>query len=170
LLHSPTPVMPKGLSSLRQTLSRAKGPSTPAYAVFSDVSQGLRDLTSFLTALHTLLTLSDVNPVLIIQFWSQVMYWISCGCSFPSFLLIIDSMPGEIFNRILTRKKYLCRYVLVTWAVFWCSCAKDRSKAVQIGMNLIVLEEWVEDMGLPRGIASHLTPVKDLLHWLQVRS
>jgi len=79
-------------------------------------------------------------------------------------------MPGEIFNRILTRKKYLCRYVFVTWVVFWCSCAKDRSKAIQIGMNLVVLEEWVEDMGLPRGIVSHLTPVKDLLHWLQVRS
>ncbi|KAJ8584704.1 hypothetical protein M405DRAFT_936460 [Rhizopogon salebrosus TDB-379] len=136
-LHSQTPLTPKGLSSLRQTLSRAKTPSTPAYAVFSEVSQGLRDLTSFLTALHTLLTLSDINPVLIIQFWSQVMYWTSC----------------EIFNRILTRKKYLCR-----------------SKAVQIGMNLVVLEEWVEDMGLPRGIVSHLTPVKDLLHWLRCLS
>ena len=37
-------------------------------------------------------------------------------------------------------------------------------------MNLVVLEEWIEDMGLPRGIASHLTPVRDLLNWLQVRS
>lgn len=94
-------------------------------------------MTSFLTALHTLLTLSDVNPVLMIQFWSQVMYWTSC----------------EIFNRILTRKKYLCR-----------------SKAVQIGMNLVVLEEWIENMGLPRGIASHLIPVRDLLNWLQCLS
>jgi hypothetical protein len=47
---------------------------------------------------------------------------------------------------------------------------EHRSKAVQIGMNLVVLEEWIEDMGLPRGIASHLTPVRDLLNWLQVRS
>ncbi|OJA16275.1 hypothetical protein AZE42_00123 [Rhizopogon vesiculosus] len=137
LLHSLAPVTAKGPSSLRQTLSRAKAPSTSAYAVFPDISQGLRDLTSFLTALHTLFTLSDVNPVLIIQFWSQVMYWTSC----------------EIFNRVLTRKKYLCR-----------------SKAVQIGMNLIVLEEWVDDMGLPRGIVSHLTPVRDLLNWLQCLS
>ncbi|KAG0708781.1 DIL domain-containing protein [Suillus ampliporus] len=138
LLHGPVPVTPKGLSSLRQTLSRARAPST-AFNMFSDVPQtsGLRDLTSFLTALHTLLTLSDINPVLIIQFWSQVMYWTSC----------------EIFNRVLTRKKYLCR-----------------SKAVQIGMNLVVLEEWVEDMGLPRGIVSHLTPVRDLLNWLQCLS
>ncbi|KAG1864289.1 DIL domain-containing protein [Suillus subalutaceus] len=138
LLLGPAPVPAKGLSSLRQTLSRAKTPST-AFNTHSDVPKttGLRDLTSFLTALHTLLTLSDVNPVLMIQFWSQVMYWTSC----------------EIFNRILTRKKYLCR-----------------SKAVQIGMNLVVLEEWIEDMGLPRGIASHLTPVRDLLNWLQCLS
>ncbi|KAG1757660.1 DIL domain-containing protein [Suillus lakei] len=138
LLLGPAPATPKGLSSLRQTLSRAKTPST-ALTMLSDVSRtaGLRDMTSFLTALHTLLTLSDINPVLIIQFWSQVMYWTSC----------------EIFNRILTRKKFLCR-----------------SKAVQIGMNLVVLEEWIEDMGLPRGIASHLTPVRDLLNWLQCLS
>ncbi|KAG1881575.1 DIL domain-containing protein [Suillus tomentosus] len=138
MLLGPAPVTAKGLSSLRQTLSRAKTPST-AFNTHSDVPQttGLRDMTSFLTALHTLLTLSDVNPVLMIQFWSQVMYWTSC----------------EIFNRILTRKKYLCR-----------------SKAVQIGMNLVVLEEWIEDMGLPRGIASHLSPVRDLLNWLQCLS
>lgn len=37
-------------------------------------------------------------------------------------------------------------------------------------MNLVVMEEWIEDMGLPRGIASHLSPVRDLLNWLQVRS
>ncbi|KAG2350276.1 hypothetical protein BDR05DRAFT_9958 [Suillus weaverae] len=138
LLLGPAPVTPKGLSSLRQTLSRAKTSST-AFNTHSDVPQttGLQDMTSFLTALHTLLTLSEVNPVLMIQFWSQVMYWTSC----------------EIFNRILTRKKYLCR-----------------SKAAQIGMNLVVLEEWIEDMGLPRGIASHLTPVRDLLNWLQCLS
>lgn len=109
LLHNLTPLTPKGLSSLRHTLPRAKAPSTPAYAVFSGVSPGLRDLTSFLTALHVLLTLSNVNPVLIIQFWSQVIYWTSCGCCSLPFSLIVDSMLGEIFNRVLTRKKYLCR-------------------------------------------------------------
>ena len=44
----------------------------------------------------------------------------------------------------------------------------DSSKAVQINMNLSVLEEWVGQMGLPRGVQSHLTPVRDLLSWLQV--
>ncbi|KAN0100548.1 DIL domain containing protein [Tylopilus felleus] len=132
-LNSPAPVTPKALSSLRQTLSRTR---TPTSAIFADASpsKGLRELVSFLTALHTLLTLSDINPVLIIQFWSQVMYWTS----------------SEIFNRVLTRKKYLCR-----------------SRAIQVGLNLTVLEEWIDDMGLPRGIVSHFSPVRDLLMWLQ---
>ncbi|KAF8560285.1 hypothetical protein OG21DRAFT_1502605 [Imleria badia] len=132
-LNSPTPITPKALSSLRHTLSRAR---TPTNAIFVDASpsKGLQELVSFLTALHTLLTLSDINPVLIIQFWSQVMYWTS----------------SEIFNRVLTRKKYLCR-----------------SRAIQLGMNLSVLEEWTDDMGLPRGIVSYFSPVRDLLMWLQ---
>lgn len=43
-----------------------------------------------------------------------------------------------------------------------------RSRAVQIGMNLSVLEEWVGKMGLPHGVQSHLIPVRDLINWLQV--
>lgn len=35
-------------------------------------------------------------------------------------------------------------------------------------MNLSVLEEWIGEMQLPRGIGSHFAPVKDLLAWLQV--
>ncbi|TFY55227.1 hypothetical protein EVJ58_g8382 [Rhodofomes roseus] len=93
-----------------------------------------KDITSFITALHTLLTLSGINPAIIIQLWSQVMYWTAC----------------ETFNRVLTRKKYICR-----------------SRAVQISMNLSVLEEWIGEMQLPRGIGSHFAPVKDLLTWLQ---
>ncbi|KAG9314294.1 hypothetical protein JVU11DRAFT_5083 [Chiua virens] len=132
-LNSPVPTTPKALSSLRQTLSRTRA---PVNTIFMDASpsKGLRELISFLTALQTLLTLSEINPVLIIQFWSQVMYWTS----------------SEIFNRVLTRKKYLCR-----------------SRAIQVGLNLSVLEEWIDDMGLPRAIVSHFSPVRDLLMWLQ---
>jgi hypothetical protein len=133
---------PRGFSSsFRQTFSRARTSSSnpPLQSVFSDTppTPSPRDITSFITALHTLLTLADINPVLITQLWSQVMFWTSC----------------EIFNRILTRKKYLCR-----------------SRAVQINMNLSVLEEWVGQMGLPRGVQSHLIPVRDLLNWLQCLS
>ncbi|GAW06078.1 Dilute domain-containing protein [Lentinula edodes] len=44
------------------------------------------------------------------------------------------------------------------------------SRAVQISMNLGVIEEWVRQMGLPRGVQSHFSPVRDLLNWLQCLS
>ena len=37
-------------------------------------------------------------------------------------------------------------------------------------MNVSVLEEWVGEMGLPRGVQSHFAPARDLLNWLQVRN
>lgn len=68
-----------------------------------------------------------MNPALVIQAYSQILYWISC----------------EVFNRMLTRKKYLCR-----------------SRAIQIGLNIGVLEEWVGSVGLPSGVIAHFTAVK----------
>lgn len=94
------------------------------------------DVTALLGAAHTLLTLYSVNPTLIVQLFSQVLSWVA----------------SEVFNRILTRKKYLCR-----------------SRAVQISMNISVIEEWaITDAGLPRGVVSHFAPAKELLRWLQV--
>ncbi|KAG5653579.1 hypothetical protein H0H81_012086 [Sphagnurus paluster] len=127
----------RNFSSLRQTFSRGRGPSTtPLSSLFPESTPGPSpaELTTFLTALHTLLTLSDINPAMTTQLWSQVMYWTSC----------------EIFNRIITRKKYLCR-----------------SRAVQIGMNLAVVEDWIEQAELPPGVHAHFLPVRDLLNWLQ---
>ncbi|KII93884.1 hypothetical protein PLICRDRAFT_49881 [Plicaturopsis crispa FD-325 SS-3] len=145
---SPSPSQPPtsstskgGFASLRQSFARARAPTTttPLQALFPDAPPppSPTDITTFLTALHTLLTLGDINPAFTTQLWSQVMYWTSC----------------EIFNRVLTRKKYLCR-----------------SRALQIGMNLSVLEDWVGEMGLPEGIESHFVPVRELLNWLQCLS
>jgi hypothetical protein len=39
---------------------------------------------------------------------------------------------------------------------------------VQINMTLRALEDWITEAGLPVGIQSHLTPVRDLLNWVQV--
>lgn len=44
-----------------------------------------------------------------------------------------------------------------------------RSRAVQISMNISVIEEWIDNMDLPKGVGAHFAPVKDLLNWLQVR-
>ncbi|KAI0660350.1 DIL domain-containing protein [Cubamyces menziesii] len=139
---STSPSNVRSFASFRQTLSRARAPSsaTPLQSLFTDPQQSTtspKNVISFMTALHTLLVLAGINPALITQFWSQVMYWTAC----------------EIFNRVLTRKKYLCR-----------------SRAVQISMNLGVIEEWIGNMELPRGVGSHFAPVHDLLNWLQCLS
>ncbi|PPQ62739.1 hypothetical protein CVT24_000433 [Panaeolus cyanescens] len=128
----------RNFSSLRYTINktRAQPPTPHLTSIFQDTPTNAtpHELTSFLTALHTLLVMSDINPAITTQFWSQVIYWTSC----------------EIFNRVITRKKYICR-----------------SRAVQISMNLTVIEDWIQEMQIPTGIQLHLSPVKDLLSWLQ---
>ncbi|KAJ1310241.1 hypothetical protein OPQ81_006983 [Rhizoctonia solani] len=149
----------KGFSeSLRNTLTRKQAasavaglngsssadPGMPGNRVNMDVVPPVitgpqpADVIALLGGAHTLLTLYGVNPTLTIQLFSQVLSWAAC----------------EMFNRILTRKKYLCR-----------------SRAMQINMNISVIEEWaITDAGLPRGVVSHFTPVKELLRWLQLLS
>ncbi|KLO14496.1 hypothetical protein SCHPADRAFT_872681 [Schizopora paradoxa] len=137
------PSTPKAsFSSLRQSFNRARG-SASISSLQSLLTDGpnevnsLANLTSFLSAFQMFLTESGINPALITQIWSQVMYWTSC----------------EVFNRILTRKRYLCR-----------------SRALQVAMNLGAVEEWIGDAGLPRGVESHFGPVRELLLWLQCLS
>ncbi|KAG6818017.1 hypothetical protein H0H87_009172 [Tephrocybe sp. NHM501043] len=122
------PSSSRGFSSLRQTFSRPS--STPLSSVFPDSPPlpSPTELTSFLTALHALLNLSDINPAMSIQLWSQVIYWTSC--------------------MVFEMKQWV-------------------SKSIQIGMNLAVLEEWIEQMELPSGVQAHFFPVRDLLNWLQ---
>ncbi|KAI0307888.1 DIL domain-containing protein [Multifurca ochricompacta] len=131
----------RNFASLRQSFSKTRGGSSgvPLQLMYQEMQSqpsnpNPGNITSVFDALHTFLMLSGTNPALITQMWSQVFYWVAC----------------EVFNRVLTRKKYLCR-----------------SRAVQIGMNLGALEEWVEMANLPRGVLSHLAPVRDLLNWLQ---
>lgn len=95
------------------------------------------ELARVLHGLHTLLVLAGVNPVIIAQAYGQILYWTGC----------------ELFNRLLTRKKYLCR-----------------SRAKVIAANLAHLEGWVRAIGLPRGLLDHLTPLRELLLWLKVQS
>ena len=99
---------------------------------------GPTKITDILSGVLLILQLYEVNPAITIQAFSQIFFWIAC----------------ELFNRILTRKKYLCR-----------------TKAVQIRMNITVLEDWVRTNGLPAKTATkHLEPVTQLLKWLQCLS
>ena len=74
----------RGFSSLRQTITRARGQAPPSSAFQeSPPSPSPFDLTSFLTSLHTLLVFSDINPAITTQLWSQVVYWTSCTSNLP---------------------------------------------------------------------------------------
>ncbi|WWC64820.1 uncharacterized protein I303_107434 [Kwoniella dejecticola CBS 10117] len=95
-------------------------------------------VTDILSGVLLILQLYEVNPAIVVQAFSQIYFWISC----------------ELFNRILSQKKYLCR-----------------TKALQIKMNITVLDDWVRANGLPAQTATkHLEPVTQLLQWLQCLS
>ncbi|KIR42063.1 DIL and ankyrin domain-containing protein [Cryptococcus deuterogattii 99/473] len=103
-----------------------------------DNNSGPACITEILSGVLVALRLYEVNPALIVQTFSQIYFWIAC----------------ELFNRILMRRKYLCR-----------------SKALQIRVNLTFLDDWVRVNGLPaQTSARHFAPVSQLLQWLQCLS
>ena len=87
--------------SIRATFSRGRNGSTVTslQSLFPDSppSPTPRDIASHLTAIHTLLTLSGINPALITQFWSQVMYW--TACAFHPRLHIMSILTVSLFRR-----------------------------------------------------------------------
>ena len=110
-----------------------------------------RNVTSLLSSTLFVLDLYDIHSVIISQILSQLFYWIG----------------AELFNHILSNKVYLAR-----------------TKAMQVRMNISVLEDWArtnnrspehyENGSLSTSGEStveaarkHLTPVIQLLQWLQ---
>lgn len=110
-----------------------------------------RNVTSLLSSTLFVLDLYDIHSVITSQILGQLFYWIG----------------AELFNHILSNKVYLAR-----------------TKAMQIRMNISVLEDWArtnnrspehyENGSLSTSGEStveaarkHLTPVIQLLQWLQ---
>lgn len=110
-----------------------------------------RNITSLLSSTLFVLDLYDVHSVITTQILSQLLYWLS----------------AEIFNRIMTTKRYLAR-----------------TKAMQIRMNVSALEDWArannrQPEHYENGSTTctgestmdaarrHLAPVIQLLQWLQ---
>lgn len=91
-------------------------------------------ITSLLSSTLYVLQSYEVHSTIIIQTLAQFFHFLSC----------------EIFNRMLTKKKYL-----------------SRSKAIQIRMNIFLLEEWVRDNRLPLNLLSYLKPSVQLVQLLQ---
>ena len=110
-----------------------------------------RNITSLLSSTLFVLDLYDIHSVIISQILAQLFYWIG----------------AELFNHVLTRKAYLAR-----------------TKAMQIRMNVSTLEDWARaNNRIPEhyengslsssgentidAARKHLTPVIQLLQWLQ---
>lgn len=110
-----------------------------------------RNITSLLSSTLFVLDLYDIHSVIVSQILGQLFYWIG----------------AELFNHIMSNKIYLAR-----------------TKAMQIRMNISVLEDWAgtnnrspehyENGSLSssgentvEAARKHLTPVIQLLQWLQ---
>lgn len=93
-----------------------------------------QSVTSLLSSTLFVLQSYDVHPIIVIQAMAQFFHFISC----------------ELFNRILTNKKLLCR-----------------SKAMQVRMNFSHLEDWIAVNRLPNHLLSYLNPTIQLLQLLQ---
>ncbi|CEG65856.1 hypothetical protein RMATCC62417_02551 [Rhizopus microsporus] len=93
-----------------------------------------QSITSLLSCTLYVLQSYEIHSAIIIQALAQFFHFISC----------------ELFNQMLTQKKYLCR-----------------SKAIQVRMNLSVLEEWIRNNNLPSNLLSYLKPSIQLVQLLQ---
>lgn len=126
------------IASIRRTPSVMRESSYDATPEDLLAKPSPRTITSLLTSTLHVLQLYEVNPAVIIQALSQVFFWVGC----------------ELFNRVLTRKKYLCR-----------------SRAMQIRLSVSALEDWARSNALPLSIVnSHLAPLNQLISWLQCLS
>jgi hypothetical protein len=100
------------------------------------------------------------------------MYW--TACEFKLRLYVMQDLKGDFLRRDLQPNLVSQEvFVQVRGRQFIRATDTDslcRSRAIQISMNVSILEEWVGKMGLPRGVQSHFAPVRDLLNWLQVRN
>ncbi|BGP13126.1 hypothetical protein JCM10213v2_001045 [Rhodosporidiobolus nylandii] len=97
-----------------------------------------RSITALLSSTLFVLQLYEIPPSIVVQAFSQLFYWIGC----------------EVFNRLLTQRKYLCR-----------------SRAMQIRLNASNLEDWARANRLPTKMVSvHFAPLNQLLQWLQCLS
>lgn len=143
--HQQSMSRPTSIQDLRATVVAARAEAKEviangigkAQAVLGD-KPSPRKVADILTSVLLVLQLYEVNPAFNVQVFSQTFFWIS----------------SELFNRIITRRKYLCR-----------------TKAVQIRMNITALEDWTRANGLPPHIASrHFVPIMQLLQWLQCAS
>ncbi|KWU41224.1 hypothetical protein RHOSPDRAFT_12581, partial [Rhodotorula sp. JG-1b] len=126
------------VSSSADGIGGAGGPGSPGRQRTTTIGSTPKDVTDLLSATLYVLQLYEIPPAIIVQAFSQLFYWLAC----------------EIFNRLLTQRKYLCR-----------------SRAMQIRLNASNLEDWARANRLSTKMVSvHFAPLNQLLQWLQCLS
>lgn len=120
-------------------------------------------ITALLTSALEVLQLYEVNPAIIVQLMSQVMFWLGCEVfnrilglvsgpapSGPASLASLGAALRTPAQKSRERRRHLCR-----------------ARATQIRLNLSVLDEWTRRAGLPVSlVATHLAPAQQLCSWL----
>ncbi|KAK4516734.1 uncharacterized protein ATC70_011712 [Mucor velutinosus] len=98
---------------------------------------------------------ATLSPQSITSLMTSILYVLQSYDVHP--VIVIQAMAQlfhflscEVFNRILFNKKHLCR-----------------SRALQIRMNLTVIEEWVREHHLPTSLGAYFNPVIQLVQLLQ---
>lgn len=98
---------------------------------------------------------ATLSPQSITSLMTSILYVLQSYDVHP--VIVIQAMAQlfhflscEVFNRILLNKKHLCR-----------------SRALQIRMNLTVIEEWVREHHLPTTLGAYFNPVVQLVQLLQ---
>lgn len=151
-------------SSVSSTASVATDPGENATGEIvngsgSVVEASPRSVTSLLSSMLFVLQLYELPPSIIVQAFSQLLYWIAC----------------EMFNRLLTQVRLvleLCHRMpnssrlLLPQRKYLC-----RSRAMQIRLNASSIEEWARQNRLPsKMVPAHFAPLNQLLQWLQCLS
>ncbi|OBZ89101.1 Dilute domain-containing protein C25B8.08 [Choanephora cucurbitarum] len=96
-----------------------------------------KTITQLLSSTYYVFQSYEVHSTIIIQALAQFFHLLSC----------------ELFNCMLSKKKYLCR-----------------SKAVQVRMNLSSIEDWIRQNHLPSSLIAYLQPSIQLTQLLQCMS
>lgn len=101
---------------------------------------------------------SSMNPQIVtdlLEETQQIMesYHVPAAVIIQAIAQFFYYLACELFNRMLSQRKYLCR-----------------SKALQIRLNLSVIEEWVKAERLPSSLNHAFEPVSQLLQLLQCLS
>jgi hypothetical protein len=120
--------------SMQRSNSQMSG-SAAAAPSLADMSP--KSITQLFSSTYYVLQSYEVHSTIIIQALAQFLHFLSC----------------ELFNHILSKKKYLCR-----------------SKAICVRMNLSVIEEWIRNNNLPSTLLTYLNPSIQLVQLLQCLS